>query len=125
MKPKMVILAPIAPRTTCADLALFHELAEAGVNERLGFLSPADLVDRYPAFFWGQAASQNEPAVGHVSVTTAWFALAGTFQGHKYARLPVQQRGNDRVRATCRTHESRTTGVGPWRNPRGFRRSPR
>lgn len=49
--------------------ALFHEFAETGVNERLGYVSPADLVDRYPAFFWEQVAGQIEPAVRHLNET--------------------------------------------------------
>ena len=32
--------------------ALFHEFAEIGIAQRLGYGSPADLVERYPDFFW-------------------------------------------------------------------------
>ncbi len=32
--------------------ALFYEFAETGVNEKLGYSSPADLAQRYPSFFW-------------------------------------------------------------------------
>jgi hypothetical protein len=40
--------------------ALFHELAETGVAAKLGYTSPADLVDKYPAFYW----SRIEPYIG-------------------------------------------------------------
>jgi hypothetical protein len=40
--------------------ALFHEFAETGVNERLGYSSPADVAERYPRFFW----SKVEPFIG-------------------------------------------------------------
>ena len=32
--------------------ALFHEFEEIGMNRQLGYTSPADLIDKYPAFFW-------------------------------------------------------------------------
>ena len=39
---------PLYPRKLNA---LFHEFAETGTNERLGYKSPADLVDHIRAFF--------------------------------------------------------------------------
>ena len=48
---------PLYPRKLNA---LFHEFAEIGVNERLGYASPADLAERYPRFFW----SKVEPYIG-------------------------------------------------------------
>jgi len=32
--------------------ALFFEFEETGLNRQLGYSSPADLIDRYPSFFW-------------------------------------------------------------------------
>jgi len=32
--------------------ALFYEFEEIGMNRQLGYSSPADLIDKYPAFFW-------------------------------------------------------------------------
>jgi hypothetical protein len=40
--------------------ALFHEFAETGTNERYGYLTPADVADNYPQFFW----SKVEPFIG-------------------------------------------------------------
>ena len=48
---------PLYPRKLNA---LFHEFAETGTNERLGYGSPADLVDQYPSFFWRTV----EPYIG-------------------------------------------------------------
>jgi hypothetical protein len=48
---------------------LYHEFAEAGINERLGYTSPADVVDRYPTFFWASVSAQIAPAVRHLKVT--------------------------------------------------------
>src|SRR3954467_15687048 len=39
---------------------LFYEFQETGVAERLGYHSPADIVDFYPEFFW----TRIEPFVG-------------------------------------------------------------
>jgi hypothetical protein len=40
--------------------ALFHELEEIGCNARLGYITPADVADQYPKFFW----SKVEPFIG-------------------------------------------------------------
>jgi len=40
--------------------ALYYEFVEVGAAEARGYTSPADMVDRYPAFFW----SVVEPYVG-------------------------------------------------------------
>jgi hypothetical protein len=40
--------------------ALFHELEEIGCSERLGYRTPADVADQYPAFFWNKV----EPFIG-------------------------------------------------------------
>jgi len=55
--------------------ALFHELAETGAAERLGLASPADLGDRYVAFFWEKI----EPHIGD-----ALRYLALTREGRQY-----------------------------------------
>ncbi len=55
--------------------ALFHELAETGAAERLGLASPADLGDRYVAFFWEKV----EPHIGD-----ALRYLALTREGRQY-----------------------------------------
>jgi hypothetical protein len=55
--------------------ALFHELAETGAAERLGLASPADLGDRYVAFFWEKV----EPHIGD-----ALRYLALTQEGRQY-----------------------------------------
>jgi len=57
--------------------ALYREFEETGVNLRLGFTSPADIVERYPTFFWTQVAKKIMPAVRHLEVTVegrTWLA---------------------------------------------------
>ena len=48
---------PLYPRKLNA---LFHEFHEAGLCATLGYADPADLAERYPAFFW----SKVEPVIG-------------------------------------------------------------
>jgi hypothetical protein len=49
--------------------ALFHEFAEIGVTQRLGYSTPADLVDHYPEFFWSHVSKQIAPALRHLDLT--------------------------------------------------------
>lgn len=49
--------------------ALFHEFAEIGVAQRLGYSTPADLVDHYPEFFWSHVSRQIAPALRHLDLT--------------------------------------------------------
>jgi hypothetical protein len=55
--------------------ALFHEFAETGVNKLLGYETPADVADHYPAFFW----SKVEPYLG-----AAVHALGMTAEGRQW-----------------------------------------
>ncbi len=48
---------PLYPRKLNA---LFQEFAEVGLNETLGYATPADVAECYPAFFW----SKVEPVIG-------------------------------------------------------------
>ena len=50
--------------------ALFHEFAETGVNEKLGYRSPADLAERYPGFFWNKVEPYIGDAVSYLELTT-------------------------------------------------------
>jgi hypothetical protein len=63
---------PLYPRKLNA---LFHEFAEIGVNRALGYETPADVADRYPAFFW----SKVEPFLGE-----AVHALGLTAEGRQW-----------------------------------------
>lgn len=63
---------PLYPRKLNA---LFHEFAEIGMNATLGYTTPADLADHYPAFFW----SKVEPFLGD-----AVHALGMTAEGRQW-----------------------------------------
>jgi hypothetical protein len=49
--------------------ALFYEFEEVGMNRQLGYSSPADLVERYPDFYWTNVSPHLEEAIGYLNVT--------------------------------------------------------
>ena len=56
---------------------LFHEFQETGVAERLGYHSPADIVDYYPKFFWTRIEPFVGPALQYLELTSSgkrWIA---------------------------------------------------
>jgi hypothetical protein len=72
--------------------ALYYEFSETGMNEKLGYRSPADLAAQYPRFFW----SKVEPYVG-----TAIKHLERTLEGKQwiaqlYAHVFVEEHGRAR-----------------------------
>jgi hypothetical protein len=57
--------------------ALYHEFEENGVNRQLGYGSPADLVERYPEFYWKSVSGHISEAVAYLNVTVSgrqWIA---------------------------------------------------
>ena len=57
--------------------ALFHEFEDIGLNRQLGYVSPADLVERYPDFYWTSVSPHLAEAIAHLNVTAAgrqWIA---------------------------------------------------
>jgi hypothetical protein len=57
--------------------ALYHEFEEIGLNRQLGYASPADLVERYPDFYWTSASPHLGEAIGYLNVTASgrqWIA---------------------------------------------------
>ena len=57
--------------------ALYYEFEETGLNRQLGYGSPADLVDKYPQFYWNNVSSHIQPAIRYVNVTSSgrqWIA---------------------------------------------------
>lgn len=72
--------------------ALFHEFAETGINERLGYTSPADLIENYPRFFWENVSDQIAPAMRHLNVTMEgrrWIAHLHANVFHAERSLPL------------------------------------
>ena len=57
--------------------ALFYEFEEIGLNKQLGYQSPADLVEKYPRFYWNRVSPHIETAIHYLNVTSSgrrWIA---------------------------------------------------
>ncbi len=50
--------------------ALFHEFEEIGLNMQLGYESPADLIDKYPQFYWSKVSPYIQDASRYLNVTS-------------------------------------------------------
>jgi hypothetical protein len=57
--------------------ALFCEFEEIGLNKTLGYDTPADIVYKYPQFYWTNVAPQIQTAIRYLNVTSSgrqWIA---------------------------------------------------
>ena len=75
--------------------ALYYEFEETGLN-RLGYGSPADLVDKYPQFYWNSVSSHIQPAIRYLNVTSSgrqWIAglYSNVFRAEREVRLSGPQ----------------------------------
>jgi hypothetical protein len=50
--------------------ALYHEFVEIGMAEKLGYENPADLVNKYPEFFWRCVEPHLDTALYYLDLTT-------------------------------------------------------
>ena len=65
---------PLYPRKANA---LFFEFEEIGLNRQLGYASPADLIEKYPGFFWNSVAMHLEDGMKYLNLTVSgrqWIA---------------------------------------------------
>ena len=51
--------------------ALYYEFEEGGLNRQLGYESPADLVHKYPQFYWNCIAPYIQTAIKYLHVTAS------------------------------------------------------
>ena len=51
--------------------ALYHEFEEVGINRQLGYDSPADIVDRYPQFYWNSVAPHIQTEIRYLNKTSS------------------------------------------------------
>lgn len=57
--------------------ALFYEFEEIGMSRQLGYSSPADLIDKYPAFFWNSVSMHVDEGIKFLNLTVSgrqWIA---------------------------------------------------
>ncbi len=76
--------------------ALYYEFEETGVNRQLGYESPADLVDKYPQFYWNRVSPYIQDAIRYLNVTSSgrrWIAglYSNVFRAERDVRLSGPQ----------------------------------
>jgi hypothetical protein len=57
--------------------ALWREFEETGLNQQLGYASPADVVEQYPQFYWNSVSPHVQPAIRYLEITASgrqWLA---------------------------------------------------
>jgi hypothetical protein len=57
--------------------ALYYEFEEVGLNRQLGYESPADIVNRYPQFYWNSVSPHIQTAIRYLNMTSSgrqWIA---------------------------------------------------
>jgi hypothetical protein len=73
---------PLYPRKLNA---LYHEFAENGIHKHLGYESPADMVDRYPQFFWSKVERYIGDALRYLEMTTEGRQWTAALYSHIFA----------------------------------------
>jgi hypothetical protein len=51
--------------------ALYYEFEEIGLSKQLGYYSPADLVEKYPQFYWKKVSPYIQDAIRYLSLTSS------------------------------------------------------
>jgi hypothetical protein len=57
--------------------ALYYEFEEVGINRQLGYDSPADIVNRYPQFYWSSVSPHIQTEIRYLNMTSSgrqWIA---------------------------------------------------
>jgi hypothetical protein len=82
LEPKLVQAADLIgqlgdPLYSRKANALFYEFEEIGLNRQLGYSTPADLIDKYPTFYWNSVSMHLDEGVKLLNLTVAgrqWIA---------------------------------------------------
>ncbi|ABD06033.1 conserved hypothetical protein [Rhodopseudomonas palustris HaA2] len=77
--------------------ALYYEFEESGLNRRLGYGSPADLINLYPQFYWNSVAPHVQTAIRYLNATAGgqqWIAslYSNVFRAERDIRLSGPQK---------------------------------
>jgi hypothetical protein len=77
--------------------ALYQEFEEVGMNRQLGYDSPADIVLRYPQFYWNSVAPQIQTEIRYLNKTSSgrqWIAnlYSNVFRAERDISLSGPQR---------------------------------
>jgi len=65
--------------------SLFYEFVETGAAERLGYETPADLAEGYPAFFWESVYPYIQDAIKYLQLTHSGKQSVANLFGHIFA----------------------------------------
>jgi hypothetical protein len=65
--------------------ALYHEFVEKGVDEKLGYRSPADMIELYPQFYWSRVEKYIGDALRHLKMTMEGKQWTATLYSHIFA----------------------------------------
>jgi hypothetical protein len=82
MEPKLVQAADLIgqlgdPMYSRKANALYSEFEEIGMNRQLEYSSPADIIDKYPGFFWNSVSTHIEDGIKYLNMTVSgrqWIA---------------------------------------------------
>jgi hypothetical protein len=64
--------------------ALYHEFEETGQNKKLGYTSPADLIEGYSQFYWSRVSPYVQTAIRYLSVTSSGRQWVGNLYGNVF-----------------------------------------
>jgi hypothetical protein len=64
--------------------ALYHEFEEVGINRQLGYESPADIVHRYPQFYWNCVAPHIQIEINYLNKTASGRQWIGNLYGNVF-----------------------------------------
>ncbi|TMJ83983.1 MAG: HD domain-containing protein, partial [Alphaproteobacteria bacterium] len=82
LEPKLVQAADLIgqlgdPMYTRKANALYYEFEEIGINRQLGYSSPADIIDKYPSFFWNSVSMHLDDGIKYLNLSVSgrqWIA---------------------------------------------------
>jgi hypothetical protein len=72
---------PLYPRKANA---LYYEFEEIGRNQALGYSSPADLIDKYPVFFWNQVSEHIVDGTKYLNLTASGRQWVANLHNHVF-----------------------------------------
>ena len=78
---------------------LFYELLETGTAGKLGYSSPADLMDDYPSFFWNVVRPYLEDALRYLRLTQEGKQWIANLQSHVFVLEHRRRQGDAFKRA--------------------------
>jgi hypothetical protein len=64
--------------------ALYCEFEEIGMNRQLGYSSPADLIDKYPGFYWNSVSKHLDEGVKYLNLTASGRQWIANLHHHVY-----------------------------------------